>query len=353
MYENIANLKPGAVVVDNEGSYLTLLRPTPTGWTVQNINSKETQDLELVKEMVDMRFIGMLTEDNSDGIQITNTNNETVFVEYGDYSKKVFLTAVTNYHEEQIFVVNIPRARHGDPACVAAKKKELNDYDNFEVFDVVDTPDSDNVIATEWVLVEKEKMDGTKVVKARLCLRGDQEKSLHRIPRESPTANKISIKLMVMLAVSQGWDVRTCDVERAFLQSDQIQREVYVQAPVEMGLPRGKVLQLKKTAYGLVDASRAFYLKQAKEFKSIGFHPLSMDPAVFVHKSNKGGMCDGAAAVHVDDTMTVGRAEVLNSAQEQMEERLKYGSVESLPFRFLGSNYKRTAGGDIIIDQQH
>ena len=70
------------------------------------------------------------------------------------------------------------------------------------------------------------------------------------------------------------------------LLKDQIEREVYVRPPVEMNLPRGKVLQLKKTAYGLVDASRAFFLKQAKELKNIGFHPLSMDPAMFIHMSS-------------------------------------------------------------------
>ena len=149
-----------------------------------------------------------------------------VFIEFGAYSKKVFFTAQTNYHEENVFVVNIPRSRHGEPACVAAKQKELRDYKNFEVFDVVDSEEaSNNIIATEWVLIEKEKHDGTKVTKARLCLRGDMEKSLHTICRESPTVNKISLKILLSIAVSQGWEIKTCDVERAFLQSDQILRE--------------------------------------------------------------------------------------------------------------------------------
>ena len=52
-------------------------------------------------------------------------------------------------------------------------------------------------------------------------------------------------------------------MERAFFQSDPIEREVFIWPPVEMNLPKDKVLQLKKTAYGLVDASRAFFLRQA------------------------------------------------------------------------------------------
>ena len=179
------------------------------------------------------------------------------------------------------------------------------------------------------------------------------EKALHNIPRESPTVNKISVKLLVTLAVSQGWDIRSCDVERAFLQSDPIEREVFVRPPVEMNLPRGKVLQLRKTAYGLVDASRAFFLRQARELKNTGFHPLSMDPAMFIHKPKGEQMMDGGAAVHVDDTMAAGKKQVLDRAQQQLEKNLKYGNVDNLPFRFLGNNYRRLHNGEIMIDQKH
>ena len=248
IYENAARLKKGVVVVDDRGNYLTLVQPTPTGWVTKNINTREEKNLELAKDMVDMRFIGQLESETEEGINVVNVNDERIFVEHGAYTKRVFFTACTNYHEEQVYVINIPRSRHGEPACVEAKQKELRDYDHYEVFDIVDYPNSDNIISTEWVLVEKEKMDGTRVTKARLCLRGDQEKALHNIPRESPTVNKISVKLLITIAVSQGWQINSCDVERAFLQSDEIQREVFVRPPPEMNLPRGKALQLKKTA---------------------------------------------------------------------------------------------------------
>ena len=262
---------------------------------------------------------------------------------------------MVDYHEEQIFVVNIPRSRHNEPQCIAAKQKELRDYENYGVFDIVDCDkhNQTNIISTEWVLVEKERMDGSKVVKARLCLRGDQEDALHKIPRESPTVNKISVKLLLTLAVSQGWDLRTCDVERAFLQSEEIQREVFVRPPPEFKLPRGKILKLKRSAYGLVDASRQFFLKQAKELKSIGFHPLSMDPAMFIHKADDQEMCDAGAAVHVDDALNAGKKEVLDEAQKKMNKKLTYGTVENLPFRFLGGNYRRGEQGEIIMDLKH
>ena len=194
---------------------------------------------------------------------------------------------------------------------------------------------------------------GTKVTKARLYLRGDLEKSLHQICRESPTVNKIYLKILLTIAVSQKWTVKMCDVERAFLQSDPIQRDVFVKPPPELQLPKNKILKLNKTAYGLVDASRAFFLKQSKEMKAIGFNPVTMDPALFVHKSPGEEMCDAAAAVHVDDSLFSGKEDVINKAEQDMKKRLKYGLVEQLLFRFLGSSYKRGEDGEIIVDLQH
>ena len=226
IYQNHGKLKPGVVVATEEGEYIILEQPTILGWRTTNLSTKETKDLELVRDMAEMRYMGMLDSQTEEGINIVDDDNKMVFVKFGAYSKKIFFTAQANYHEENVFVVNIPRSRHGEPACVAAKQKELRDYKNFEVFDVVDSDEAtNNIIATEWVLIEKEKHDGTKVTKARLCLRGDMEKSLHTICRESPTVNKMSLKILLSLAVSQGWVIKTCDVERAFLQSDQIQRE--------------------------------------------------------------------------------------------------------------------------------
>ena len=86
-------------------------------------------------------------------------------------------------------------------------------------------------------------------------MRGDLEQNRHQIPVDSPTVNPMSVRLLLTLAVSQGWDVRTADVERAFLQTDEIERDVFVQPPAELKLPRNQVLKLKKTAYGMVDAS--------------------------------------------------------------------------------------------------
>ena len=150
---------------------------------------------------------------------------------------KVFFTSEKEKEADIVMVVNIPRSRHGEEKCVEAKARELRDFADFDVYDIVDIPKDANVIGTEWVLVEKDDSVGNKVIKARLCARGDLESGKHMIPVNAPTANKITIKLLLALAASRELEVRTNDVRRAFLQTEDISRTVYIKPPVEAGLP--------------------------------------------------------------------------------------------------------------------
>ena len=142
-------------------------------------------------------------------------------------------------------MVNIPRSRHEETTSIATKQKELKDHENFGMLDMVDKDDAtDNIIATEWVPIKKEEHDGTKETKASLCPRGDMEKAFNKICEESPTVNRMSLKILLSIAVSQGWATKTCDGERAFLQLDQTQRGAFVKPPAELDLPKEKVHKL-------------------------------------------------------------------------------------------------------------
>ena len=69
IYPNYGKLKPGVVVVTEEGKYLTLDKPTTIGWSTVNIHTKEREDLELVKDMIGMRYIGMLDSQTKEGVK--------------------------------------------------------------------------------------------------------------------------------------------------------------------------------------------------------------------------------------------------------------------------------------------
>ena len=58
-------------------------------------------------------------------------------------------------------------------------------------------------------------------------------------------------------------------------------------------------------------------------------------PALFIHKSKDQTMCVAATAVQVDDSLITGKKNIMKSAQQEVGEKLRFGSIENLPFRFL------------------
>ena len=356
LYRNINKLTAGDVIVTKQGRYLELSEEQPDkGWTAEDVVSKELLTLDLVKDMAAMRYVGKIQDSSDQGLNVTNREGQQVFYSFRDHIKKVFVATEHEAEDEdsqKIFVVNIPKSRHSEPLCVAAKEKELKDFDHFDVYETVDQPINANIIGTEWVLVEKDKSDGSRVIKARLCMRGDCEENKHLIQTNSPTANRITIRLLLTMAASQkDRDVWFNDVRRAFLQTEDLSRDVFVRPPIEAGVPQGKVWKLKRACYGLIDASRAYFLRHASELKALGYQPLQFDPATFVLREN--GVIKAVYASHVDDCMAVGDTETLQRTQTMMEQKLSYGEVERLPSRFLGINISRSENGDIVLDQDH
>ena len=57
-----------------------------------------------------------------------------------------------------------------------------------------------------------------------------------------------------MIAATEGWEIRSSDVQSAFLQSIPLERDVYVLPPKEKRYP-GSLWKLKNPVYGLSDAS--------------------------------------------------------------------------------------------------
>ena len=152
---------------------------------------------------------------------------------------------------------------------------------------LIDRPRTGQVIPTDWVILEKENEDKTITIKARLVMRGDLERNKHLIPTDSPTINKVTLRLIMAIAAAKGWNIQCSDITRAFLQTENLDRGIYVLPPRESQLPGGKVWKHRGSVYSLIDASRAFFLRHAAELNKIGFKTISMDPAAYIlHENN-------------------------------------------------------------------
>ena len=207
-------------------------------------------------------------------------------------------------------MVTLPRILHFEPKVIKSKHEGLQKFQDFDASEIVEAPSNDKILGTNWVVTEKEK-DGESFTKARLYVRGDQEVDKNHIATDSPTVAKYNIRMMLMAAEKEGWNVRASDVTSAFLQSGGIYRDVSVRPPKESGVEKGKVWRLRKTVYGLLDASRGFYLSYSNALGNLGMEVSRLDPALFLFfddkstRMSKESKLSGIRSTHVDDSLTI------------------------------------------------
>ena len=101
--------------------------------------------------------------------------------------------------------------------------KEMNNFEYYKVFEEVEDR-GQTVLGTRFVLSTKQ--DGS--IKARFVIKGFQEEHFQS---DSPSASRDTLKLFCSLTANEKWKICGSDVRAAFLQSDAIDREVYVQPP--------------------------------------------------------------------------------------------------------------------------
>ena len=266
------------------------------------------------------------TEDTKDSDDESKVTTEVLYTE--------------NDSPMAIYVTNIPEKEHHRPEVIEAKRDELDKWVKYEAFEVVDEHEDQHVLGSRWVV-----QDRNGKIKARFVVKGCQEKSDPR--SDSPTASKDSFKLFLALAANENFDLKTLDVTSAFLQGYPLEREVFIQPPLEK-LELGKVWKLKKSCYGLYDASRKWFLAVKESLKSMQMKSLSGDDAFFYMIENK--KLTGLILLHVDDFMVAGNPTFLKLVEKKLEKRFTFGKVECRNFKFTGLYIRDTKEG-IMVDQ--
>ena len=107
--------------------------------------------------------------------------------------------------------------------------------------------------------------DGEQLTKARLVVRGFEEEDKEKLGTDSPTCCRENLRALFAIIASNHWKIRTLDIKAAFLQGQKVDRNIYLEPPVEAGTDKLWKLQTT-TVYGLSDTARAWYcmLKKSK-----------------------------------------------------------------------------------------
>ena len=108
-------------------------------------------------------------------------------------------------------------------------RKELDNFTKFDVYDLVKDV-GQPFITSGWVIVEKEK-EGQWITKARLVIHGNQE--LNAVRSDSPTVKKQNLRLQLAIAAQNNWTMCSADVQAAFLQAVDLDRDIYVKPVAE------------------------------------------------------------------------------------------------------------------------
>jgi len=129
------------------------------------------------------------------------------------------------------------------------------------VFRVVDPPEGRTVLDTTVVFKRKvDRVAGTIVYKARLSLRGDQQKEgtdYFKHKTYSAVLNSRENRVIYVLAAGDSWNLMTSDITQAFAFG-KLDVELFCHPPSGYQCPAGKILALNDALYGCIQASACF-----------------------------------------------------------------------------------------------
>lgn len=241
---------------------------------------------------------------------------------------------------KKILSVNVPKSRYGEEKVKEAMEKELESLKNFGTFEEVrDT--GMKTLSMRWVVVEK----GTGY-KARLVCRGFEEED-DGLETDSPTVEKSSVRIFLGLAAMFGWKVKSVDIKAAFLQADQLDRDVFVRPPRDIK-KLGTIWKLVKPLYGLSDSSRNWYFTLRSALLKVGLTQSENDKALFYWKTTK---LEGIWVIHVDDFLVCGTGKFQKLVNEICTKFQVSKVQDGNTCRYIGLDIKDQ--DDAIILSQH
>ena len=183
----------------------------------------------------------------------------------------------------------------------AAIKKEHDALVSKGAFKVIKR--SDLKKGTELVtskLDYRNKRCGTK--KARCCARGFRQEK--RESDYAPVVHASTVRLFSVLAVAMGWEIKTIDIDNAYVQSDN-------DNPIAMTVPpeferfgydlQDDLLLLIKALYGLRGSGGTFNRLLVKALQKLKFTQSVLDPCLWCSPYD----LPFFVAYHVDDLITV------------------------------------------------
>ncbi|KAD5507479.1 hypothetical protein E3N88_15182 [Mikania micrantha] len=231
-----------------------------------------------------------------------------------------------------------------------AMEVEWNSIVKNRTWKLTDLPQGQKSIGLRWVFKLKRDADGKPVKhKARLVAKGYvQKQGIDFEEAFAPVARMETIRLLLALSASRGWEVHHLDVKSAFLNGE-LEEEVYVNQPegfVKKDQPL-KVYRLYKALYGLRQAPRAWNIRLDKCLRGLGFSRCPQEHAVYSRNTGAEVLIVG---IYVDDMIVTGSSvDGIKRFKVQMQHQFEMSDLGSLSY-YLGIEVIQK-NGNITLSQ--
>ena len=150
---------------------------------------------------------------------------------------------------------------------------EIIAFEQNQTWDLVLLPYNKSAIGCKWIYKVKFQADGkVERYKARLVAKGyTQQEGIDFFDTYSPVAKMTTIRVFLTIVAVNNWHLHQLDVDNAFLHGD-LHEEVCMQLPPDYSTPHDRrVCKLKKSIYGLKQASRQWFSKLSTSLLLFGF----------------------------------------------------------------------------------
>ncbi|GKD35306.1 gag-pol polyprotein [Tanacetum coccineum] len=149
-----------------------------------------------------------------------------------------------------------------DSAWIESMQEELHQFDQLDVWELVDRPLCKNVINIKWLWKNKRNEENIVIRnKARPISKGYSQKEIIDFEESFASVARLeAVGLFVAYAAHKSFPVYQMDIKITFLNRP-LKEEVYVNQPDGFVDPHhpDKVYRLKKALYGLKQAPKAWY----------------------------------------------------------------------------------------------
>jgi len=210
-----------------------------------------------------------------------------------------------------------------------------------------------NLVGCKWIFRVKCNSNGSiSRYKAHLVAKGfHQRPGLDYTETFSPVVKPTTVRLVLSIAVSNGWKLRQLDVNNAFLQG-HLQEDVYMVQPpafVDKEHPHF-ICKLRKAIYGLKQAPRAWYHELRSFLIANSFTNSVNDTSLFILKHHGHLLY---LLVYVDDIIITSDDEhAVDLLVQNLAKRFSLKDLGSLTY-FLGVEIQSHPCGLVLSQHRY